>query len=157
MREIQLSKGKTAIVDDADYDWLSQWKWRYGFKGYPKAHIWNDERTKRRTIEMHRLIMGEPAGLQVDHINGDPLDNRRENLRLATNAQNQMNRRKTNGTSQFKGVSFYSGKWHAYIERDGIKRKLGTFTNEIDAAQVYDKNAKELFGAFARLNFPANK
>ena len=104
---------------------------------------------------MHRVIMDAPKGMHVDHINGNGLDNRRENLRLCTNSQNHMNRKThRDSSSKYKGVSWNkrNSKWQAYIG-SGIKRKnLGYFASESDAAKAYDIKAKECFGEFARLN-----
>jgi len=109
---------------------------------------------------MHRLIMDPPRGYVVDHINGDGLDNRRANLRLATHAQNGRNRRKIKkGISKYKGVSWEesTGKWRALIHVDRKKISLGCYKDEVTAAKVYDKAAKKYHGEFARLNFPRTK
>jgi hypothetical protein len=100
--------------------------------------------------------MNAPKGLLVDHENGDKLDNRRANLRFATNSENQCNRRKTEKTSsQYKGVCLCPEKthWYANIKHKGNKIWLGSFKNEIDAAKAYDRAAIKYFGKFARLNF----
>jgi hypothetical protein len=101
--------------------------------------------------------MNEPAGLLVDHRNGIGLDNRRANLRLATNSQNGCNKpKKKNTSSQFIGVSFHkkAGKWACFIRNKGRRTWLGSFESEIDAARAYDEAAKKYHGEFARLNFP---
>lgn len=94
----------------------------------------------------------------LDHINGNPADNRLDNLRLATQAQNSSNTRKQRGTysSQYKGVSWSKskGKWHVCITAHGKQTHHGDFTNEVEAAQTYDRVARILHGEFARLNFP---
>jgi hypothetical protein len=107
---------------------------------------------------MHRQILGAPPGQQVDHINGDTLDNRRVNLRLATHGQNQHNRGKyRNNKSGYKGVSWdkAAGKWRAQIKFNNKKYNLGRYHDPIEAALAYDAAAIRLHGAFARLNFPA--
>ncbi|MGB7583176.1 MAG: AP2/ERF family transcription factor [Sedimentisphaerales bacterium] len=104
--------------------------------------------------------MNAPKGTLVDHQNSDKLDNRRANLRLATNSQNQCNRRKTKNTSsQYKGVCLCPEKthWYANIKHKGKKIWLGSFTSEIEAALAYDKAALEYHREFARLNFPQDK
>ena len=153
MKEIKLTQGKVALVDDADYEWLSQWKWTYG--GYAFRMI-RDGTRKQRMIYMHRVIMDAQPGEQVDHINRDGLDNRRENLRLCSSSQNNGNQRKTRGSSRFKGVSWHKEgrKWQTGIKLHGTQRHLGLFTDEVEAAHAYDDAAREKFGEFARVNFP---
>ena len=101
--------------------------------------------------------MDAPAGVMVDHINRDRLDNRRANLRMATNAQNQANVTKRQGmTSRYKGVSRHTatGRWQARISVEGKQMHLGYFAHEADAARAYDARAREVFGVFAQANFP---
>ena len=113
--------------------------------------------TAKGGLLLHRLIMNAPSGVQVDHRNGNGLDNRRSNLRIATNQQNHHNTKAhRDGTSRFKGVHWESGreKWQAQITTPGGKHKtLGRFTVEEDAARAYDRAAREAFGEFARCNF----
>ncbi len=146
---IALTKGYLALVDDANFARLSQLKWCYNSSGY--AVHYED----RRTIFMHRLIMNAPPHLQVDHINQNRLDNRRENLRFATRSQNQANKgRQANNTSGYKGVSFRAGKWEARIRVAGGRLQLGRFDDPVTAALVYDA-ASRLFNVdFAGVNFP---
>lgn len=149
VKEIPLTQGKVALVDDADHEWLNQWKWcasNNGLGFYAVRGISRND--KRTTIAMHQMILNAPPGLEPDHINGDGLDNRRCNLRLCTRSQNNMNARKQTGcSSRWKGVYWDKamGKWRALIRIHGIKHYLGYFTDEDEAAQ-------ELFGEFARLN-----
>jgi hypothetical protein len=143
-----LTKGKVTIVDEADFKWLSQRRWYYHIKGYAVST------SPKPSYLMHRLILNAPKDLQVDHINGDKLDNRRCNLRLCTAVQNRMNVFSYRGTSsEFKGVSWNKrlAKWESHISLNG-KRHLGFFTNEQDAAQAYNEAASRQFGEFARLN-----
>lgn len=107
-----------------------------------------------RTQYLHRTLLGEPSG-EVDHRNGDGLDNRRDNLRLAPHRLNLANARPQLGrSSRFKGVSLYrkAGDWEAYITVAGRKRHLGRFTDETDAARAYNAAATAAWGEFARLN-----
>jgi len=106
-----------------------------------------------KTIYLHRMIMDPPPGMTVDHINGDPLDNRRCNLRLATRSQNQMNRRtQSNNTSGFKGVSLFkrTGKYRAYIMVAGKETHLGYFATAEEASAAYQAALAMHHGDFAR-------
>lgn len=160
--EILLTQGKVAIVDDEDYEFLVQWKWHYTHCGYGTRNTGSGPK-KRTRIYMHRAVLERmlggpiPAGMQVDHITGNKLDNRRENLRLVTYRENIMNRAGHSGSlSGYKGVGWHAEtkKWQASIMLEGKQRYLGIFALAEDAARAYDAKAKELFGKFARLNFP---
>jgi hypothetical protein len=160
MKEIALSQGKAALVDDADFEWLSQWKWR-AIQPEKRIECWyavryEGARPKRETVYMHRQIVGAPVGAQVDHKSRDGLDNRRENLRIATRSQNMANQPiSPKNTSGYKGVAMHhTGKWQAYIKVDQRIRWLGSFTDPRVAARAYDFAAMAHFGEFARLNFP---
>lgn len=155
-REIQLSRGLVTIVDDEAYEWLSRWKWS-ALKSktgafYAMRSVWDGERNSY--VLMHRLITEAPKGQVVDHINGNPLDNRRENIRVCQQVKNCLNRRgylkKT--SSQYKGVWWHQGrmKWVANFRG----KYIGIFREEIDAARAYDKAAILYSPAFARPNFP---
>jgi hypothetical protein len=150
VKTIPLGDGYCAYVDAADYEWLSQWKWRFQ-GGY--AVRW----TKNGIVYMHREIMKPPPGMVVDHKSRNKLDNTRENLRNATRRENQRNTGKRHGTSsRFKGVGYCKArdKYQAHIQCKGRLHCLGFFIEETDAARAYDRAAVELFGEFARLNFP---
>ena len=162
MKEIQLTQGKVTLVDDGDYEWLSQWKW-YADKSSEKktpvairTHKTSDG--KRTSILMHRVIMNiTNQEIQVDHIDGNKLNNQKNNLRVCDNRHNHFNMSlyKTN-TSGFKGVYWHrkAGKWVAQIYRDKKHYYLGCFDFLLEAALAYDKAAIDLFGDFAKLNFP---
>ena len=156
MKQIQLTKGKSALVDDADFDWLMERKWNLSGNGY--AVTWVPG--KKTQVLMHREIVKPPNGVEIDHINGNKIDNRRENLRLSTRQGNGCNRQKFSVTtsSVYKGVSWAKTKnrWLAGIKYNGKQRHLGLFVNEWDAALAYNSAAIELFGDFARLNVLAN-
>jgi|SRR5690606_5995401 len=153
-KEIPLTQGKVAIVDDEDFEWLSRYRWAYNKRlGYAQRSIRKDG--KLASLAMHRAIMQPPPGMQVDHINGDRLDNRRCNLRIVTNQQNSFNRQPQKATSQYKGVGWYKPyqKWRAKIKINGKTKHLGYFDDEKEAALAYDRAARELFGEYAKTNF----
>lgn len=158
MKEIELSKGYVALIDDEDFELVNQYSWHASFshnKVYASTRM-SMMNGRRNILFMHRLIMNAPSHLEVDHKDGDSLNNTRSNLRLATHAQNQMNIRKKKGmTSQFKGVHKLQdlNKWCARIKFNQISISLGRFTSEIEAAKAYDLKARELFGEFANTNF----
>ena len=157
MKKIKLTRSLYAIVDDADYEELSKHKWcamktKWGFYATRKSPKKNG---KRHTIRMHRQILGLKHGdpRQGDHQNHNTLDNRRANLRICTNQENSMNQKSPPDTaSQFKGVSWYYKKWIAGIKVNGVRKHLGSFVSEKDAALAYNKAAKKYFGEFACLN-----
>ena len=155
IRYILLTRGRFAIVDAADYESLAQYNW-YAL-GSERTGFYAARRAGSHLRLMHRVLMNPPEGMVVDHINGNPCDNRRSNLRICTPEQNAYNRRMhRNTSSRFKGVSFHrsSGKWIASICCGGKWMYLGSFDDEIEAAKAYDRKARELFGEFAYLNFP---
>ena len=159
-RTIPLTQGQVAIVDAADFERLSQWKWyaHLEHNGYRAYRQTPRVEGRQRTQSMHRAIIDAPASMMVDHINHDPLDNRRANLRLCTRIENGRNRRgsQAGSSSQFLGVSWHKGdgKWHARIAVNRRPKLVGSFTCEIAAALAYDAAARELFGEFANPNFP---
>ena len=158
-KEIELTQGRVARVDDEDFDWLNQWKWCLsklynGKKQYATRGKCGGSKTK--TLLMHRLIINAKKDEHVDHRNGDGLDNRRSNLRICTMSQNQANRGPTKAnTSGFKGVSpDRRGRWRARVKVNGKQKALGSFATPEEAAIAYDREARAVFGEFARLNFP---
>jgi hypothetical protein len=154
VREIPLTRGKVALVDDEDYEWLSHFRWSYMTKGYAA-------RTKTRNgthsvLYMHRVIMLPDPDQQIDHINRDTLDNRRRNLRVCTNRQNIAAGIFPPGQySRHRGVTWDKSRrmWSAQVKHRPQQLALGRFDNEVDAALAYDIKAIELFGEFARPNF----
>lgn len=161
MKKIELTRGKVALVDDSDYKQLIKHKWYAHFDGtewYAVRNVWIETPTRRRTtIKMHRYILGLQSGdgLVIDHINGDGLDNRRCNLRLATHAENLRNQRtQIKSKSGLKGVTASGGKWRVSIKINGRTKHVGIFDDPKDAGLAYDKAALSAYGEFARLNFP---
>lgn len=159
-KSIPLTQGQFALVDDADYEWLMQWKWRYcksvanrygyAFRSFGKY-------TDRHTTSMHREIMKANRGQPVDHIDHDGLNNQRHNLRLCTTSQNGCNARVFRKKySQLRGVSFHKKdkRWQSQIVHLGKCIYLGRFGSPEEAARAYDAAATRLHGQFATLNFP---
>ncbi len=152
MHRIQFPDGREAIVDRVDADLVAGFSWRVTGAGYVQA----DRRFLY--LYLHRLIAGAGPDERVDHANGDPLDNRRQNLRIATRSENAANRgpdnRRAGKSSRHKGVSWSKskGRWLAYIHIDGRTRYIGRFSDEDEAARAYNAAALDVWGEFARLN-----
>lgn len=148
-RTIPLTKGKVTLVDTTDYEWLSLFKWHYS-NGYAVRRIYINKR-RDGISRMHREILNAPSEKQVDHINGDGLDNRRSNLRLCTRQENARN---SAPRGLFKGVEHTTeDRWCAYIKINGRKKHIGVFADQHTAALAYDHFARRYFGEFARPNF----
>ena len=151
MKLIELTQEKFAQVDDADYAHLKEYNWHLatGTRGITGA----GRRKDGKTIYMHRQLLNVPQGFEVDHIDGDPLNNQRENLRICTHAENLRNRKvNKNNTSGYKGVRNNHEKWQGYLMFNGKFINLGNFSDKQKAARAYNEAAKVYFGQFARLN-----
>lgn len=157
-QEIQLANGAVAIVDAEDVELISGYAW-YEEKSRHTSYAactTGGRSTKTRT-KMHRLILGAGHGEVVDHINGNGLDNRKSNLRIATHSQNQINRASpSNNKSGFKGVIYckQTGRWRAELRAYGKWVWIGRFDTPEEAARAYDATAREYFGEFAFTNYP---
>ena len=161
MKRISLTQGQVTLVDDEDYEWLSQWRWCatkiYSGVFYAVRGQWDPITKKQPVIRMHRLIMNAKKGEEVDHKDRDGLNNQKYNLRFCASGQNKQNAiGHANSSSRYKGVAFHkwSKKWQATIACNHKQVHLGYYELEEEAARVYDKKAIELFGEFARTNFP---
>jgi|SRR5579863_267474 len=162
-RLLPLTRGAFAIIDATDYRWLMRWKWSAFYHTRRKVFYGcRDNRyLAKRRILLHRFILDAPQDMLVDHANGNTLDCRRKNLRLATHRQNQYNKPpQNNNRSGYKGVykrTFKTGAMFvAHISNKGKSMIIGKFHNPEDAARAYDVEASRLFGEFAWLNFPVD-
>lgn len=160
MKEIVLTNSdEVALVDDSDFESVIQFSWDLGSDGYAYRYVSVKEHgTKGRYFRqtLHIFLLGKRVGFEIDHTNTIKLDCKRGNLRWATRSQNHANNKKRTGTtSKFKGVSWEKRdqKWLAQITVNGRNARLGTFTDEVEAAKFRDRAAIKAFGTFARLNF----
>jgi len=155
MANIQLTQGKSTIVDDEDYEYLSKWKW-HAVKN-TAGHQWYAARGEmgKRRIYMHHVLIKVEEGYETDHINQNGLDNRRANLRQVTHSQNCANWTSSH-TRGFRGVApNHRGKrWNARIGAAGRRLHLGSFDTALEAARAYDRAAIACYGLCATLNFP---
>ena len=150
--EIATSRGLVAIVND-DCGFLREFKWAAS----PSKSIYGGHyaitQIKRKTVYMHRLILGVDTGVEVDHINNNGLDNRRENLQVVSRSQN-MAKSRPQGGKRFKGVEKMRNRYRAYTAT-GKKREFhGCFDTPEDAARAYDNAARKKYGNHAYQNFP---
>lgn len=155
-KAVELTQGKVALVDDDDYEWVKDIPW-YFDKGHGYATATVGGRLHKKHIKLHRVIMGEPEGMFVDHINRVRLDCRKENLRIVTPGQSVKNKGKyaDNGT-KYMGVSYREdrSKWIAQIQCDGKHFSLGMYKQEIVAAVAYDRACRDKFKEYGNPNFP---
>jgi len=150
-KEIPLTKGLKAIVDDEDYEFLSKFKWHVCGRIYGNHYAARrSKKDNRPYVWMHRVIMNPPDDMQVDHIDGNGLNNTKENLRICTEKQNHANckRRRTN-KSGHKGIYFYKQrkKWVVQVAH----KHVGIFSSYNDAIEAYKDAAEDVFGEFANI------
>jgi hypothetical protein len=143
---ISLPSGGRVLLDAADLEAMREYKWRLSPKGYARAYVAGGWRF------MHQLLLPVSGKLVVDHINGDPLDNRRANLRPCTVSENAQNKSVVRSLSRYKGVHCDRGYWRAQIKKNGAKHHLGYFATAELAARAYDEAALKMFGQFAKTN-----
>jgi hypothetical protein len=145
-------KEHVVLLDNEDFNFVSKYSWYASTNPSGQVYFYN------KLGRLHRIIMNCPKDMVVDHINGDTLDNRKENLRICTKLQNQYNQKKHKGNmhSKYKGVTFRkelkSKPWEAFIYANRTHKRLGYFAIEAQAAEAYNKAAKELYGQFCKLN-----
>lgn len=150
-----LKSGAIIEIDPEDLFKVMKHNWRVDEKGYVVTNSSRKDNPKRNRIFLHRYLTDCPEGMVVDHEDGNPLNNKRKNLRICTHAQNSRNRKiNKKGTSKFKGVSFNKRdkRWVSVIGFENKTISLGYFKEEKDAALAYNRKAVELFGEFACLN-----
>jgi hypothetical protein len=161
VKSVHTQAPTVALIDDEDFEAVRKFVWTASGRVhkdnkwlYPCSHV----PSFGYTVAMHRLILPAPKGMITDHINGDRFDNRRQNLRICTKAENMRNRQKGVRTKcKYKGVHKHGRKYLASICANSIQKVIGSFDSELDAALAYDRAAIELHGEFARLNFPLEK
>jgi hypothetical protein len=161
LKAIPLTQGYVSFVDNEDYEELSKYKWRASVQPNGRVYAIRSQRNPLKktqdTIFMHRVITDASRGMDVDHIDGNGLNNTRSNLRVCSRSENLRNQRlHSDNTSGFKGVSYHKRdrKWQARIRVNGKQHFLGYFDTPEAAARAYDTAALHYFGEFARLNFP---
>lgn len=161
MKEIPLTRGYIALVDDEDYDRAMQYNWRAttsieARRVYIYACRWKPIGKGKRVIEyLQKFILNTPH--LIDHVNRDGLDNRKSNLRLATfgqNNQNMIKKQHKKNSSQYKGVGFHKGmhRWRVRLTTNYVECVIGYYDTEVEAAVAYNNKAIEVFGEFAKLN-----
>ena len=151
MKKISLTNGGVTLISDEDYSEVSKYKWFLKRETHKESVI----RTIGK-ISLSRFLLNPPKGMLVDHIDGNRLNNQRENIRICTPAENARNTiLYSTNTSGFRGVMWKKSnkKWHARITVNYKRISLGFFDSITDAAKAYNKAAKEYFGEFARLNY----
>ena len=146
------------LVDDEDYEMLCKRKWSFDTVGRPRTGVTHKGFLPNRVqvhVRVHKAILWSPPGYEIDHIDGDPLNNQKANLRVCTHKENSRNQKKhSNAFSKIKGACWHKQhqKWQARIHPDGKSISLGLFETAEEAGKVYDEAAKKLFGEYARLN-----
>jgi hypothetical protein len=156
MKELKLTKKHYALIDDADFERVSAWRWKALISG---ATVYAVRSTRQGNILLHRFLLGLPSGHspEVDHRDSNGLNCQRRNLRVATPSQNQAAKRKTKRltSSAYKGVCWdkQHRKWKVQLESKGKHINVGLFDDEVLAARAYDASALMYHGDFAYLNF----
>jgi hypothetical protein len=150
---VPLTRGRRAVVDATDASLVSGRAWTCTVQGYARRAVTVGGKPRQKNVWMHRLILNAPDGSVVDHVNGDTLDNRRANLRLATPIENARNRKmQSTNTTGLKGVMLNkrTGTWRSKIRTGGCEVHLGTFKTAQEAHAAYCDAAKQFHGDFAR-------
>lgn len=157
MKKIPLTQGYFALVDDSDYEAISKYKWhikKHGRTFYAKHSTKKGDNRKQKTVYMHSLLLATPRGMEVDHIDGDGLNNRRDNIRVCVHAENTRNARtRLDNKSGFRGVHFHSRDmvWSASIGFKNKRVHLGYFSSKLLAREAYRDASIKYYGNFARV------
>ncbi len=159
MKQIPLTQGKFALVDDEDYDRIfaiGRWHYNNGYaaRNYRYNRV-SDGKLVNKGIWMHRVIMDTPDGMDTDHIDNDKLNNQRSNLRICSRSENKQNcGKRSNNTSGYKGVSWNkrSKKWQVFVWVNYKQISIGRFEDKLEAAKAYNEAALKYHGEFAKLN-----
>lgn len=152
---IYFNDGGHFVIDADNFEMVSERTWFRGKRGYPVSHTSRRSPDGHKTETLHKFLLRPGKGFDVDHISGDKMDNRRNNVRICSHQQNMFNQRlKTTNSSGYSGVSYSknAGKYEAYINRDGRKIHLGLFMSAREAAEAREVAAVRLFGEYAKLN-----
>lgn len=154
MKEVKLSDGSRALVDDEDFSLTLPFNWYPNHKGYAHGYLrGSGDGNGKVMVLLHDLVM-HAEGRKVDHRDRNKRDCQKRNLRFATDSQNQGNRKvRHDSRSGLKGVTPHGRNWRARIMRGGKRLQLGTFASQREAALAYDSAARETFGEFALTNF----
>lgn len=148
-REVLIKHGYVALVDDADYERVALHKWRPYFNSAGAAYA-GTVLPGQVYISMHRMLTDAPAGMVVDHVNGNPLDNRRENLRVCTREQNLWNQRRKVGANEHRGVyRVANGKFEVKLQANGKRHNAGRFESYAEACEAAQRLAAQIYGEFS--------
>lgn len=156
--QVPLTKGKVALVDKEDYEEVSKYNWYCSTLGYAVRNYKKRDGSRGKKF-MHREILRAPKDKNIDHVNHNTLDNRKDNLRFANKSKNGMNRQvNSNNTTGYKGVILRKDtkKYRAHITKNSKRYWLGQYETVEKAAKAYNKKAIELFGEYAKLNILRN-
>lgn len=150
---VTLKNGRQFQIDEDDWDSVKHIKWNIHLmrKGYKYVYTFQKTDKSRKMIYLHRMLMNCKNPMFVDHINGDTLDNRKSNLRVLTNRQNQWNQKRVRGFVPYKGVTFENGAYRSRIRINGKKKSLGRFKTAIEASNAYNQASLELHGSYSHI------
>lgn len=150
---VTLKNGRQFLVDEQDWESVKHLKWNVHImqKGYQYVYTFQKVNNKRKMLYLHRIIADSGTFLFIDHVNGNTLDNRRSNLRVSTNKQNQWNQKRVRGIVPYKGVTFENGAYRSRIRINGEKKSLGRFKTAIEASNAYNQASLELHGSYSHI------